>query len=298
MSTPLETSLVRSPWDQPFLRLVSLAQQNLLLVSPFIKLQATDQVLSNLQRRGVDLEIKVVVLTNLRPECLLNGSTDIEALAILSKQLPRFELVHLPSLHAKVYVADNRAAVVTSGNLTQPGITGNLEYGVSFTDARLVGEIRRDFENYSSLGARVGSNDIEVILQETKELKAAFINAERSMRASAKRAFRQKLEAAHVRLLRQRAKEKTTHAILTDTILFLLGRGPLRTTELHPLIQQIHPDICDDSVDRVIDDVHFGKKWKHYVRTAQASLKRTGRIRFDGESWFLVSGSSNDEPKP
>ena len=295
---PLEASLIRSPWAQPFMRLVSLAQQHLLLVSPFIKLQATDQVLADLQRRGVDREIKVVVLTNLRPESLLNGSTDIEALATLSKQLPQFELVHLPSLHAKVYVADNRAAVVTSANLTRPGITANLEYGVSFTDGRLVREIRRDFEAYSSLGATVGADDIEVILQETKELKRAFTNAERSIRASAKRAFREKLEAAHVRLLRQRAKERTTHAILADTILFVLGRAPLRTIDLHPLIQQLHPDICDDSVDRVIDGVHFGKKWKHYVRTAQASLKRTGRISFDGERWFLVSEHSNGESNP
>ena len=235
----------------------------------------------------------MVVLTNLRPESVLNGSTDVEAFSKLSKFLPRFELVHLPNLHAKVYVADNQAAVVTSANLTRPGISGNLEYGVAFTDGSVVQEIRRDFENYSLLGAKVGASDIEVILRETKELKEAFIKAERSIRAQAKRAFREKLEAVQVRLLRQRAKDRTTHAILADTILFLLCRGPLRTTELHPLIQQLHPDICDDSVDRVIDGVHFGKRWKHYVRNAQASLKRTGRIYSDGERWYLVSESTS-----
>jgi hypothetical protein len=56
------------------------------------------------------------------------------------------------------------------------------------------------------------------------------------------------------------------------------------------MIQQLQPDICDDSIDRVIDGVHFGKRWKHYVRTAQQFLKRTGRVYFDGDRWHLTQG--------
>jgi phosphatidylserine/phosphatidylglycerophosphate/cardiolipin synthase-like enzyme len=123
----LPTSLARTPWAQPFQQLVSIARCELLLVSPFIKSESTDQILSNLQRRAVDKEILVAVLTNLRPESVLSGSGDVEALSTLGKALPRFDLIHLPSLHAKVYVADDKAGVVTSANLTRPGITGNLE---------------------------------------------------------------------------------------------------------------------------------------------------------------------------
>ena len=285
----LPVGFIKSPWQESFLDLISTAQRDLLLVSPFVKVQATDRILSDLQKRGVDRTIHLVMLTNLRPESVLNGSTDVEALSALGKSLPRFELVHLPSLHAKVYVADDRLAVVTSANLTQPGITGNLEYGVSFTDELVVREIRRDLQAYAQLGARVDTSEIEVMLQETTDLKQAFLRAERSIRAEARHAFREKLEAAHVRLLHQRAKGKTTHAILSDTILFLLARGPLRTIDLHPLIQQLHPDICDDSIDRVIGGVHFGKRWKHYVRNAQQSLKRTGQISYSGERWRLAT---------
>src|SRR5580658_1399176 len=135
-------SLIESPWESSFLELVSVAERDLLPVSPFVKIQPVDQILSDLRRRGVDKDIRVAMLTNLRPESILNGSTDVEAFHMLSKRLPRFELVHLPSLHAKVYVADDRVAVVTSANLTQPGITGNLEYGVAFTDSSAVREIR------------------------------------------------------------------------------------------------------------------------------------------------------------
>jgi len=281
--------LIKSPWTDTFLRLISTVESDLLLVSPFVKMQSTDQILSGLLRRGIEKQVRVAVVTNLRPESALNGSMDLEALLQLSRDLPRFELTHLPSLHAKVYVADSRMAVVTSANLTPSGITGNLEYGVAFTDQPTVMEIRHDFESYALLGARIRPSDVESLYHEITELKQAFKTAERSIRAQARRAFKEKLKAAHVQLLRHRARGRTTHAILSDTILFLLAKAPLGTTELHPLIQRLHPDICDDSIDRVIDGVHFGKRWKHYVRNAQQFLKRTGRIHYDGDRWRLVS---------
>ena len=42
------------------------------------------------------------------------------------------------------------------------------------------------------------------------------------------------------------------------------------------------------SIDRVIDGVHFGKRWKHYVRNAQQFLKRTGRVYYDGDRWHMT----------
>jgi len=63
----------------------------------------------------------------------------------------------------------------------------------------------------------------------------------------------------------------------------------MKTADLHPLIQQMHPDLCDDSVDRVIEGVNFGKKWKHLVRSAQQALKREGQIAFDGSKWRLTA---------
>jgi hypothetical protein len=37
-------------------------------------------------------------------------------------------------------------------------------------------------------------------------------------------------------------------------------------------------DLCDNTVDRVIDGKRFGKKWKHAVRSAQQHLKRQQKI--------------------
>lgn len=281
--------LLKSPWSSSFHQLMSVVEDNLLLVSPFIKCSKAEEIVSEFTRRGVQNEVRVSVLTDLRPESTLAGSMDLEALVDLGRNLPKFDLTHLPSLHAKVYVADRRMAIITSGNLTDSGVNGNIEYGVAFTQEKFVGEIRRDFEEYSFLGAKVSPKDIETLLVEVKELKELFRKAEHTIRAQARRAFKQKLEATHAQLLRHRAKGKTTNAIFAETIIFLLSKGPLRTVELHPLIQRLHPDICDDSIDRVIDGVSFGKKWKHHVRNAQQYLKREGRIRYDGVRWRLVS---------
>jgi hypothetical protein len=54
------------------------------------------------------------------------------------------------------------------------------------------------------------------------------------------------------------------------------------------LIENIHPDLCDNTVDRVIDGKRFGKKWKHAVRTAQQQLKREGLVALSGGRWLLV----------
>lgn len=260
-----------------------------MLVSPFIKNSKAEQILLQLQKRRIHNSVRVVVLTDLRPESALNGSTDLEAFVRLGNNLPKFDLTHLPSLHAKVYVADRSMAIITSGNLTDSGISRNLEYGVVSADEAVVGEIRRDFESYALLGATVSTAEITALLVEIKELKNLHKKAERTVSTRARRAFNEKLEETRVQLLRHRAKGKTTNAILSETILFLLARSPLRTVDLHPLIQRLHPDICDDSIDRVIGGVHFGKKWKHYVRNAQQFLKREGLIRFDGERWHRVS---------
>lgn len=282
-------SLVKSPWTGRLQELVSLVDENLLIVTPFVKQLTTQRILAQLDRRGVSDSVRIGLITDLRPESTLAGSMELVALTELGERIPRFELTHLPSVHAKVYVADSKMAIVTSGNLTEPGVSGNIEYGVALVEESIVREIRTDFEGFASLGARISLKDVAALSAEMQDLKSLFRRAEASVRRQARRAFQEKLDLTRVRLMRHWASGKTTHAIFSDTIKFLLAKGPLRTDELHPLIKLLHRDLCDDSIDRVIDGVNFGKRWKHYVRNAQQHLKRHGVIRFDGSRWRLLS---------
>ncbi len=287
--TPQTVSLIRSPWTGSLQQLLSRVDQDLFIACPFVKRFATEQILTQLEQRHLRESVRLRLITDLRPESTLAGSMDLDALGELGRNVPGFELTHLPSVHAKVYVADFKMAIVTSGNLTEPGLRGNVEYGVALNDHLLVRQVCSDLEGYATLGARVPLEDVSALSAEMQDLKALFREAERSIRKQAQRAFREKLASTHFSLLRQRARGKTTHGIFADTLRFLLTKGPLRTEELHPLIQLLHPDLCDDSIDRVIDGVNFGKKWKHFVRTAQQHLKRRGEIEFDGQRWHLAS---------
>lgn len=95
-------------------------------------------------------------------------------------------------------------------------------------------------------------------------------------------------QAAVEKRLVPRSRPTSESQIFASTILHLLAPDRRMTTrEIHPLVKALHPDICDDDVDRVIDGVHFGKRWKHMVRNAQQYLKRAGRIAHDGRYWRL-----------
>ena len=230
-------------------------------------------------------------LTNIRQKSLADGSLDIVALTRFSDSISSTTVSHLASLHAKAYIADRHSAIITSANLTNSGLGSNLEYGVMFRDQICVDYLRRDFKAIAGLGNIIPHFSLEEIAELTqKRRQTARQQLSNPEDNELKILLAQVIEQSRESVLKARARGKTTNGILTGAILFLLERhGPLATPDLHPRIQSIHPDICDDTIDRVIGDVHFGKKWKHYVRNAQQGLKRRGQIEFltDGR-WSLV----------
>ena len=284
---PVEKSLelLISPWATTFYELAEAAQNDLLITSPFIggePLKKLSNIIANKP------SVRLHIITNLAINSLLTGSLDIASLATLIETIPDSRVTYLPSLHAKVYVADNKAAVITSGNLTNNGLIGNREYGVLLHNPVDIAQIRNDLTTYAALGNFVPLQTLKILSQATSDLKKDRQRADRSIDSKLRKIFEKRTEEAKIELLKAQASGKTTHGIFCDTVLYLLRKyGALTTIELHPLIQQINPDLCDDSIDRIIDGVHFGKKWKHYVRNAQQALKRQGLIDFDGTKWFI-----------
>jgi hypothetical protein len=221
---------------------------------------------------------------------MIQGSTSPRALVEFSATFPSTHVRHLPGLHAKVYVADKQTAVITSANLTRGGLRQNYEYGTKITDPILVHQIRDDLVGYGALGAEVSPLELAHLADITDDLQERMSRVMGSATIHLREEFQARATAAHESLLSLRAiSAESTNAIFSQTILYLLRRGPLATAdELHPLVQRIHPDLCDDSIDRVIQGVHFGKRWKHMVRNAQQALQRRGLIRYDGSRWHLV----------
>lgn len=284
-----------SPWDTTFRDVAGIATTNLLILSPYITRRPLDDLVGVIRRARRDGALAVTVVTDLSPTALASEALDARALLDLLDRLPAASLTHLPRLHAKVYVADSACAIVTSANLTDGGLSLNREYGLRVEDPVVVARIREDAEQYARLGGRVSREALADLLPTADQLVALRRRIDREVSRDLKMALRSRANLASAKLMRIRARGKTTHGILADTLLYLLRHGSQTTVDLHKRVQQIHPDICDDAIDRVIDGVHFGKKWKHYVRTAQQHLKKKGMIFYEEGRWYRAGRGRSGE---
>ena len=278
--------LLQSPWAEKFDALVKEASSSLVLCSPFIGQNPCSKVADKLRKAPKDFSL--FILTDLSRDNMLSGITDVSALLSLANMAPQFSIRFLPSLHAKVYVFDSQTAVVTSANLTVNGLSRNFEYGVLFSDLQSVTKIKNDILDYGNLGSPVSIAQLKLFAEITTDLREIRSKAEKTLKHKLKKEFESRCQAAEIEILKVRAAGRTPHAIFTQAILHILKSGPKTTDEIHRFIQGIHPDLCDDSVNTIIDGKAFGKKWKHWVRTAQQDLRRAYQIKLVGEKWMLL----------
>jgi len=281
-------STLVSPWHESFKSLLRQVSNSLLICSPFIGFRPCEEVAASLGTRGVP-GVSLLVVTDLSVDHMLAGSTDVAGLLRLSEAIAETEIRILPNIHAKVYVADEKCAVVTSGNLTDRGLDLNLEYGVLLSDPSLVRRIKSDVACYASVGSVVDTARLRLLSRVVEELKDIKQSLEKTAKARFRREFHAKLLEAQGEVLCARAEGLSAHAAFADTILFLLKEGPKDTRTLYSEIRNIHPDLCDDNIHLVIRGEPWSQvNWHHKVRHAQLFLKRQEEIRLSAGKWQLV----------
>lgn len=287
----MQTELLRENWSEQLASLVASASESVLISSSFVSQRGIEFFLDHLPQAVQDRG-RVQFLVNLSPQNVVQGATEPESLQQLVQSGTDTLLYHLPGLHAKIYVADTREAIVTSGNLTAGGLERNFEYGVSIEEAESVELVRSDLEAYAGLGARIQEDELQRYIDAAQKVRTTFQEQEASQAESAQQKFEDACAEARDELVRVRLQGESTNATFAKTILYLLRRkGPMATKELHPHIQRIHPDLCDDSVDRVVAGENYGKRWKHRVRAAQSTLKQRGDIQLEDGKWTLAESS-------
>lgn len=274
-------------WKEYLAVLLSVAKSDVLISSPYVTRYGTEFVIKH-SSPSMRTNGSVTLLTDLSPLNVAQGATSPEAIQSLIEAFPQATVRHLPRLHAKVYVADFDRAIVTSGNLTAGGLDRNYEYGLILDQMLTVEAIRDDIAEYARLGAIIGPDRIATYRQVADQAQAAFRAQQETVSRSARKLFEEALKNADDELIKLRVAEGSIHTIFARTLLYILRReGSLATEQLHPLVQEIHPDLCDDSVDRVINGVRFGRKWKHAVRTAQQQLKRKELVELQDGLWKI-----------
>lgn len=278
---------VLSPWNEIFEEFARSIRKEAVIVAPFITEPPLRRLASLLCADSCRPQISV--LTNLSADSLLQGSVDGGAIADFCRAVPTAAVRHLPGLHAKAYVADDHTAIITSGNLTAGSLYRNYEYGIRIADPPLVRRIASDLREYGSLGTSVSVAELDHLNGIAQSLRDKHTAALGSANADLRREFEEQLATAQETLRQLRAQPgESANSIFARTILHILGNGPLPTEAIHPLVQNIHPDLCDDDIDRVINGVHFGVRWKHLVRRAQQHLRDRGQIELVDDKWRLV----------
>jgi hypothetical protein len=282
-----------SPWRPAFRDLLRAVRRDLVIATPFVKVAEAEWVCQTLRERRPVSAFRLQVLTNVRSDSVLSGALDIDALRLFAEALPNTSVVNLPRLHAKVYVADDDLAIVTSANLTPAGLDSNYEYGIGLTERAAVGRIRHDLEGYARVGNVLTSAVLRGLATAGQRLSKEYQELQRSAKAELRRSFARKLRSANLEFLRAQVGSRSANSLFSEAMIYVLSRGPLPTRDLHPGIQRLLQDLCDDSIELVINGERFGKRWKHGVRNAQQFLKRSGVITFDGRRWSLARPGGN-----
>ena len=97
MSTAVDASvkLLESPWATAFYDLVSTAEKELLVASPFISSKPLEKVIEIIEDKQALDSVYVSIVTNLAVDSLLRGSIDIAALLHLAQSIPNSTITYL-----------------------------------------------------------------------------------------------------------------------------------------------------------------------------------------------------------
>jgi hypothetical protein len=247
-------------------------------------------LVDGVREKGAQNAVSVTVVTDISASNLVQGSTDVAALIYLCEHLPKTRLIYLPRIHAKVFTSGDSLALIGSANFTEGGFRGNLEYGVRVTEESVVKRVNHDIRRYARLGGLVSPDRLLSLQSQVTEIRVAVSEEQRSIRAKLRAASSELRQNAQDDLVRIRLKGRSLQSIFADTVLYLLSDRRLSTQDLYEMVPAIHPDLCDDSVSRIIS----GDRrviWQHRLRHAQQALKKKGLIENDPASgeWLLSS---------
>lgn len=277
--------LLNGRWRNELADVASIAERSILIVAPFIKFSEATWLCEQF-RPG----ISITTLTNINLEAISSSALDTAALRYLSEVSPRALLIALPSLHAKVFVADDKAAIVTSGNLTRSALDHNIEYGVLLREKDLVQTILDDMLAYARLGSAVSVNTISKIEPLEHELRLARAKVNDRPTSDARRDLAELMRQSRPTFVGTQIGNRTKYAVFGEAIRFVLANRPLPTRTIHEQVKTILPDLCNDAIPLIINKQYYGIAWKRDLRHAQLHLKRKGVLTLDKSSglWSLI----------
>jgi predicted Rdx family selenoprotein len=132
-------SLIKPNWDELFYSCVSQSQERVRIACPFIKQKPVEILLQHLPSSA-----SINCLNSFKLAYFHQQVSDLGALSAIIKR--QGTIKSLKYLHAKIYIFDDKKAIITSANLTEQALKRNYEYGVLIEEKSVVADIISDFD--------------------------------------------------------------------------------------------------------------------------------------------------------
>ena len=265
-------------WRADLAGVARAARRSLLVAAPYIKDDEAAWLCGQL-RPGV----AVLTLANLDTDAVSSAALDVAALGRLAEASPASRLVALPSLHAKVYIADETAAIVTSGNLTRAALDRNIECGVLLDEPDPVRALRAEMQSFTHLGSELDAEALRDLAPIEAELRRTRAGADAAGSPEARREFARVLREARPEFVAAPIGDRSVPAMFRDAVRFVLARsGPLAQRDINEAVRALLPDLCRDDEQLIIKGEPYNSSaWKRRVRHAGQSLKARGEAWYD-----------------
>lgn len=132
-----------TPWKNRLIEDIQSAESEVILVSPFIKSSIARDIYAVLGHKGVSVR----TISRFAKAEFISGASDIDAHFMLSGNETTsgntYELRMLSSVHAKIFIIDDKIAYLGSSNLTFSGLLRNFEGAVRLSDVKAIAPLKQ-----------------------------------------------------------------------------------------------------------------------------------------------------------
>ena len=281
----MSVKLLKSPFENEFHSIVKQTKREIIFSSPYINDAGVSILLNSINPTDKSINI----LTNLSARNIVDNVTQPAALLKLYSSFQNTTISSLAKLHAKVYIIDETIAVITSANLTYGGLKSNFEYGVLINDTETIKTVKKDILDYANLGLIYDKIFLSKIYEESQKIEKVQEKPDKQRNDSELRLLLEQQKKIDTILETRYENKETRHSLFAKTIEFLLQKNKqLTTSEIYALVQDIHPEMCDDNRKYSNGE----KKWRIEVRQSRFFLQRKGvvmQVPNLSHSWTLTT---------
>lgn len=130
--------IIKTPWKNELIELVSNAKKSIKIISPFIKENVCEEVLSKKQSQA-----RFELITTFKFPYFCSGQSDLLAFEKIISANGKIKIN--PKIHANIYLFDDKKAIISSSNLSESSLLKAYDYGIFLDEKAMVEQVLEDY---------------------------------------------------------------------------------------------------------------------------------------------------------